>query len=189
MLTSKFFGSVFSCGNLLAVSCQNGTLYLVQKLTLQTLHTVESYKDVGSLRPDPNSEAAAMEDTLRACVTLSFSPTGCAIFAMDNSARITIMQVNPWLDTDVPITQREGTIQLLMEYSVLCDIECWDVRYLLTDPNIIINIENKLAVAFKSDEKYEPYQARCEAERILLYLQLPQLVSGHGFSHLKLDTC
>jgi len=74
------------------------------------------------------------------------------------------------------------TIQLLMEYSILCDIECWDVRYLLADLSIIMNIESKLAITFKSNEKYEPYRTRCEAERILLYIQIPQIgeISGLG---------
>ena len=90
MLTARFSMSVFSCGNLMAVSCQNGTLYLVQKLTLNQLQSIESYKELSSLtvkQPDN------MEDTLKAFVTLSFSPTGCSIFAMDNAARITILQV------------------------------------------------------------------------------------------------
>ena len=87
-------------------------------------------------------------------------------------------KVNPWLDTEIPIPQREGTIQLLLEYAVLCDIECWDVRHLLSDLNNIINIENALINSFQSDEKFQPFRARCEAERILLYTQVSQTESG-----------
>ena len=91
-------------------------------------------------------------------------------------------KVNPWLDTEIPIPQREGTIQLLLEYAVLCDIECWDVRHLLSDLNNIINIENALINSFQSDEKFQPYRARCEAERILLYTQVSQTESGKSQS-------
>ena len=66
MLTKKFFNSVFSCGNLLAVSCQNGTVYLVQKLTLKTMHTMESHKETRS-----DMVMDSTEDNLRAYVTLS----------------------------------------------------------------------------------------------------------------------
>ena len=52
------------------------------------------------------------------------------------------------------------------------------MRHLLSDLNNIINIENQLINSFQSDEKFQPYRARCEAERILLYTQVTQTESG-----------
>ena len=39
--TDKFYNSNFSCGNLLAISCLNGSFYLVQKLKLDILQRID----------------------------------------------------------------------------------------------------------------------------------------------------
>ena len=76
---------------------------------------------------------AAKEDTLRACVSTAFSPTGCALFTLDNTARLAIIQVKPWRDGEIPLAQKEDTIDILLSYALLNDVECWDTRNLLHD--------------------------------------------------------
>ena len=80
------------------------------------------------------------------------------------------------------MSQRQANIHLLLEYGVLGDIECWDVRELLSDPHQIAAIEEKLHSSFASNPKFIPYRIRCEAERILLYAKLPSLNEGDAFS-------
>jgi len=114
----------------------NGSFYLVHKLKLEILFNV-SYSQI---MKQSESLIQSGEDTVRACVSTAFSPTGCALFTLDNQARLAVVQVKPWRDGEVPMAQKEASIDILLSYAMLNDVDSWDTRNLLHDLGIDFNI-------------------------------------------------
>lgn len=128
---------------------------------------------------------AESEDTLRSCVTTAFSPTGCALFTVDNAARLSVVQVKPWRDAEIPLSQKEASIEILLSYSMLNDVESWDTRNLLQDlvrrdQLIMKRLDTSLESAIRSNPNYEPYLASCQAQRILLLGRLEMFESEYS---------
>ena len=121
-------------------------------------------------------------------MTTAFSPTGCALFTVDNAARLSVVQVRksylgctnrilreylkifkvkPWRDAEIPLSQKEASIEILLSYSMLNDVESWDTRNLLQDlvrrdQLIMKRLDSSLQQAIRSNPNYEPYLASCQ---------------------------
>ena len=166
----KFYNSNFSCGHLLAIACLSGSFYLVHKLKLDVLRR----DDYTQLVRQSELPGNINEDSLRVCVSATFSPTGCALFTLDNMARISVIQVQPWRDAEVPLSQKEAAIGVLLSFAMLADVDSWDTRNLLNDlakkdHEIVRRLDQSLQQALESDADFhQPYLASCQAQRILL---------------------
>ena len=67
-------------------------------------------------------------------------------------------------------SQKEVSIEILLSYSMLNDVDSWDTRNLLgdlvkLDPTIITRLDKSLQSAIHSNPKYEPYLASCQGIR------------------------
>ncbi len=88
LLTKKITLSTFSCGDLLAATCLDGSLYLIQKLSLKKTLQIEPRKDL----IHPGQAAKEGHDGMITYVSISFSPSGCALLGLDNNSNLYISQ-------------------------------------------------------------------------------------------------
>ena len=75
--------------------------------------------------------------------------------------------MKPWRDAEIPLSQKEASIEILLSYSMLNDVESWDTRNLLQDlvrrdQLIMKRLDTSLQSAIRSNPNYEPYLASCQ---------------------------
>ena len=94
--------------------------------------------------------------------------------------------MKPWRDAEVPLSQKEAAIEILLSYAMLADVDSWDTRNLLNDlvkrdQEIIRRLDQQLQNSVESDNDFhQPYLASCQGIRsfllnfvlFLLYLKL-----------------
>ena len=88
---------------------------------------------------------------------------------------ISIFKVKPWRDAEIPLSQKEASIEILLSYSMLNDVESWDTRNLLQDlvrrdQLIMKRLDSSLQQAIRSNPNYEPYLASCQGKRFQSFL-------------------
>ena len=84
--------------------------------------------------------------------------------------------MKPWRDAEIPLAQKEASIEILLSYSMLNDVESWDTRNLLgdlvrRDHGIMMRLDKSLQQSIRSNPNYEPYLASCQG--INLFIPVP----------------